>query len=102
MSKTDQLKQFAIVGAKVRLAELEAEAHALEGYIEQLQAEEAPSESSLLAVVERAIRPRRKHSASFKRKVVGFVRRSGSSLSVAAKRFDVAPSLVAKWVAQSK
>lgn len=45
---------------------------------------------------------RRKHSAAFKRKVANWVIRTDGTHAAAAERFDVAPSVVSKWVNEAK
>ncbi len=106
----DKTTEFAIIGAKTRIAELKAEIASIEAYVDNLHAADDADAILVHALAEsdgrrdgrRNARARRKHSRAFKLKVTNWVIASEGSMSAAAKRFDVAPSVVAKWVKEAK
>ncbi len=91
MSSEDPLREFALIGAKVRLAELELKVQETKNLIRLLSNRKSNK---------KAVRLRRSHSPEFKLKVVSEARKT--SASEVAKKYDLSRSLVDKWASKVK
>jgi DNA invertase Pin-like site-specific DNA recombinase len=97
MNNSD-IRSLALIGARARLAELEAAVRETKDMIRLLQ-QAGPEKTK--AKNGRRKGARRTHSPEFKAKVVNEARSSGS-ISNTAKKYKLSRSLLDKWISKGK
>jgi DNA invertase Pin-like site-specific DNA recombinase len=98
MNNSD-IRSLALIGARARLAELEAAVRETKDMIRLLQ--QAGPEKPKAKDGRRKKAVRRQHSPEFKAKVVAETKSTGS-ISSTAKKYKLSRSLVDKWISKGK